>query len=48
MIEKLYFIGMIEQEYADEIHTSQPNVHKKKVRILCKLNKLIKVYRKRL
>lgn len=38
----IYFCGKTEQEVADILHTSQQNIHKKKCRILCKLNKLLK------
>lgn len=42
IIIMIYFCGKIEQEVADILHTSQQNVHKKKHRILCRLNKFLK------
>lgn len=41
LIDLLYFEAKTEQECADILCTSQQNVHKKKKRILCKLNKLL-------
>ena len=42
IIIMIYFCGKTEQEVADILHTSQQNVHKKKHRILCRLNKFLK------
>ena len=42
IIIMIYFYGKTEQEVADILHTSQQNVHKKKHRILCRLNKFLK------
>lgn len=42
IIIMIYFCGKTEQEVADILHTSQQNVHKKKRRILFRLNKLLK------
>ena len=42
LIKTIYFQGKTEKEYAEMLHTSQQNIHKKKCRILCKLNKLLK------
>ena len=42
IINMIYFCGKTEQEVADILHTSQQNVHKKKRRILFRLNKLLK------
>lgn len=42
IIIMIYFCGKTVQEVADILHTSQQNVHKKKHRILCRLNKFLK------
>jgi RNA polymerase sigma factor (sigma-70 family) len=42
IIIMIYFCGKTEQEVADILHTLQQNVHKKKHRILCRLNKFLK------
>ncbi len=42
LIFMIYYEGKTEQEVADMLHTSQQNIHKKKKRILCRLNKLLK------
>ena len=42
IIIMIYFCGKTEQEVADKLQTSQQNVHKKKHRILCRLNKFLK------
>ena len=42
IIIMIHFCGKTEQEVADILHTSQQNVHKKKHRILCRLNKFLK------
>lgn len=41
LIEMLYFENKTERECAEILCTSQQNVHKKKRKILCKLNKLL-------
>ena len=41
LIEMLYFENKTERECAEILCTSQQNVHKKKKKILCKLNKLL-------
>ena len=42
LIEMLYFENKTERECAEILCTSQQNVHKKKHRILCRLNKFLK------
>ncbi len=42
LIEMLYYKGMTEKECAIKLNTTQQNIHKKKKRILCRLNKLLK------
>lgn len=42
LIEMIFYKGMTERECADELKTTQQNIHKKKERILCILNKLLK------
>lgn len=41
LIEMLYFENKTERECAEILCTTQQNVHKKKKKILCKLNKLL-------
>ena len=41
LIEMLYFENMTERECAEFYGISQKNINKKKVKILCKLNKLL-------
>ncbi len=41
LIEMLYFEGMTERECAEILCVSQQNLHKKKQRVLFKLNKLL-------
>ncbi len=36
----IYFENKTESECASLLHTTQQNIHKKKQRVLCKLNKL--------
>ena len=38
----IYFENKTESECSSLLHTTQQNIHKKKQRILCKLNKLLK------
>ena len=42
LIKMIFYKGMTERECADELKTTQQNIHKKKERILCILNKLLK------
>ena len=42
LIFAIYFENKTENEVAYFLHTTQQNIHKKKRRILCKLNKLLK------
>ena len=42
LIFAIYFENKTENEVACFLHTTQQNIHKKKRRILCKLNKLLK------
>lgn len=42
LIIMIYFENKTESECASLLHTTQQNIHKKKRRILCKLNKLLK------
>lgn len=42
IITLIYFENKTEHKVADMLHTSQQNIHKKKMRILCKLNELLK------
>ncbi|HEZ7986799.1 MAG TPA: hypothetical protein RWO09_07685 [Ruminococcus sp.] len=42
LIIMIYFENKTELECAFLLHTTQQNIHKKKQRILCKLNKLLK------
>lgn len=42
LIEMLFFDRMTERECAEILCTTQQNVHKKKMRILCRLYKLLK------
>ena len=42
IIIMIYFENKTENEVACFLHTTQQNIHKKKRRILCKLNKLLK------
>lgn len=42
LIMMIYFKNKTELECADLLHTTQQNVHKKKKKILAKLNKLLK------
>ena len=42
LIAMIYFENKTEAECASLLHTTQQNIHKKKRRILCKLNKLLK------
>lgn len=41
IIYQYYFIGKTEREIAEEMQISQQNLHKKRMRILAKLNKLL-------
>ena len=41
LIFAIYFENKTENEVASFLHTTQQNIHKKKRRILCKLNKLL-------
>ena len=41
LISALFFYGMTEREYAACIGQTQQNINKKKLRILCKLHKLM-------
>lgn len=43
LIAMIYFENKTEAECASLLHTTQQNIHKKKRRILCKLNKLLKL-----
>ena len=43
LIEMLYFENMTERECAEILCVSQQNLHKKKQRVLFKLNKLLKI-----
>lgn len=43
LIEMLYFENMTERECAEILCVSQQNLHKKKQRVLSKLNKLLKL-----
>ena len=43
LIEMLYFENMTERECAEILCVSQQNLHKKKQRVLSKLNKLLKI-----
>lgn len=42
LIFAIYFENKTENEFACFLHTTQQNIHKKKRRILCKLNKLLR------
>ena len=42
LVTMIYFENKTEAECASLLHTTQQNIHKKKRRILCKLNKLLK------
>ncbi len=42
LITMLYFENKTERECGFLLHTTQQNIHKKKQKILCKLNKLLK------
>lgn len=42
LIFAIYFENKTENEVAYFLHTTQQNIHKKKRRILCKLNKLLR------
>lgn len=42
LVTMIYFENKTEAECASLLHTTQQNMHKKKRRILCKLNKLLK------
>lgn len=42
LVAMIYFENKTEAECASLLHTTQQNIHKKKRRILCKLNKLLK------
>ena len=42
LVTMIYFENKTEAECASLLHTMQQNIHKKKRRILCKLNKLLK------
>ena len=42
LIFAIYFENKTENEVACFLHTTQQNIHKKKRRILCKLNKLLR------
>ena len=42
LIAMIYFENKTEAECASLLHSTQQNMHKKKRRILCKLNKLLK------
>lgn len=42
IITMIYFENKTEHEAADILHTSQQNIHKKKIRILCRLHNLLK------
>lgn len=42
LIEMIYFENLTERECAKKLVTTQQNIHKKKERILCILNKLLK------
>lgn len=46
LIMMIYFKNKTELECADLLHTTQQNVHKKKKKILAKLNKLLKKQKK--
>ena len=41
LITMIFFERKTEKECAEILHTTQQNIHKKKNRILCKLNKLL-------
>ena len=41
LISALFFYGMTEREYAALVGQTQQNINKKKLRILCKLHKLM-------
>ena len=43
LIFAIYFENKTENEVACFLHTTQQNINKKKRRILCKLNKLLKL-----
>ena len=43
LIAMIYFENKTEAECASLLHTTQQNINKKKRRILCKLNKLLKL-----
>ena len=43
LIFAIYFENKTENEVAYFLHTTQQNINKKKRRILCKLNKLLKL-----
>ena len=43
LVAMIYFENKTEAECASLLHTTQQNIHKKKRRILCKLNKFIKL-----
>ena len=43
LIFAIYFENKTENEVASFLHTTQQNINKKKRRILCKLNKLLKL-----
>lgn len=43
LVAMIYFENKTEAECASLLHTTQQNIHKKKRRILCKLNKLLKL-----
>ena len=43
LIFAIYFENKTEAECASLLHTTQQNIHKKKRRILCKLNKFLKL-----
>lgn len=42
LVAMIYFENKTEAECASLLHTTQQNIHKKKRRILCKLNKLLR------